>query len=87
MEQSFITAPDGVRIAVYEGGNSQGAEILFIHGFSQCALCWKDLFESGDLAARFRLAAFDIRGHGASDKPLDRDTMRTTGFSPRTSRR
>ena len=73
MEQSFITAPDGVRIAVYEGGNLQGAEILFIHGFSQCALCWKDLFESGDLAARFRLAAFDIRGHGASDKPLDRE--------------
>lgn len=73
MKQSFVTAPDGLRIAAYEGGNPDGPEILFIHGFSQCALCWKDLFESGDLAACFRLVAFDIRGHGASDKPLERE--------------
>lgn len=72
MRQSFVTAPDGVRIAVYEGGKPEGPEILFIHGFSQCALCWQELFASGELAERFRLAAFDIRGHGASDKPLER---------------
>jgi pimeloyl-ACP methyl ester carboxylesterase len=71
MKQSFVTAPDGVRIAIYEDGNPDGPEILFIHGFSQCALCWKDLFASAELAGRFRLTAFDIRGHGASDKPLD----------------
>ena len=73
MKQGFVTAPDGVRIAFYEGGNPQGPEILFIHGFSQCARCWKELFASDDLARRFRLAAFDVRGHGASDKPLARE--------------
>jgi pimeloyl-ACP methyl ester carboxylesterase len=80
MRQSFVTAPDGVRIAVYEGGNPDGPEILLIHGFSQCALCWKDLFESDDLAGRFRLAAFDIRGHGASDKPLDPERYAADGI-------
>lgn len=71
MQQRFITAPDGLRVATYEGGNPDGPEILFIHGFSQCARCWQDLFASPDLAWHFRLTAYDIRGHGASDKPLD----------------
>lgn len=73
MRQSFTTSSDGVKIALYEGGNPQGPEILFIHGFSQCALCWQDQFESEALKGRFRLAAFDIRGHGASGKPVGRE--------------
>lgn len=80
MEQRFIRAPDGLRIAVYEGGNPEGPEILFIHGFSQCAGCWQDVFASPALADRFRLAAFDIRGHGASDKPLDPAFYRDDGL-------
>ena len=71
MKQRFITAPDGLRIGIYEGGNPGDPEILFIHGFSQCALCWQDLFASAALADRFRLTAYDIRGHGASDMPDD----------------
>ena len=71
MQQRTIVAPDGVRLAAYETGNPDGPEILFIHGFSQCALCWANQFGDPQLARRFRLAAFDLRGHGASDKPLD----------------
>ena len=68
---SEVTASDGVKLAVYEAGNPAGPEILFIHGFSQCALCWNWQFEDKDLLRQFRLTAFDIRGHGASGKPHD----------------
>jgi len=69
MRRSEVTAPDGLKLAVYEAGNSAGPEILFIHGFSQCAECWEPQFYDPQLSDRFRLTAFDIRGHGASDKP------------------
>ena len=48
-----VTAPDGVRLAVYEWGDPAGAEILFVHGFSQSALAWRRQMESPTLA-RFR---------------------------------
>ena len=44
MRRSEVTAPDGLKLAVYEAGNSAGPEILFIHGFSQCAECWEPQF-------------------------------------------
>jgi non-heme chloroperoxidase len=69
MQRSEVTSADGVKIATYEAGNSAGPEILFIHGFSQCAECWEPQFYDPQLNGRFRLTAFDLRGHGASDKP------------------
>jgi non-heme chloroperoxidase len=65
-----VQTPDGVRIAAQEWGNPGGPEILFIHGFSQSHLSWSRQFGS-ELTKSFRLIAYDIRGHGASDKPLD----------------
>ena len=66
-----IRSSDGLVLAGYEYGNPKGPEILFIHGFSQCSLAWNNQFYSTALANDFRLIAFDIRGHGASEKPLD----------------
>jgi non-heme chloroperoxidase len=66
-----IRSSDGVVLAGYESGNRQGPEILFIHGFSQCSLAWSNQFSSRALAGDFRLIAFDIRGHGNSEKPMD----------------
>jgi non-heme chloroperoxidase len=66
-----IVAPDGVRLATATGGNPDGPEILFIHGFSQCRLCWSRQFADPALASNFSLAAFDLRGHGESDMPAD----------------
>ena len=70
-QTSEVTSSDGVKLAVYESGNALGPEILFIHGFSQAALCWQRQFDDAALLREFRLTAFDIRGHGASDKPLE----------------
>jgi pimeloyl-ACP methyl ester carboxylesterase len=64
-----VTSSDGLKLAAYEAGDVSGREILFIHGFSQCARCWAQQFGDPLLKDRFRLTAFDIRGHGASDKP------------------
>ncbi|HVY16962.1 MAG TPA: alpha/beta hydrolase [Rhodopila sp.] len=65
---TFVTAPDGVRLAVYEWGTPTGPELLLIHGNAQCHLCWAPQIDSG-LAEEFRIVAVDLRGHGASDKP------------------
>lgn len=66
----FITAPDGVRLAVYEWGDPAGPAVLLIHGFAQCHLCFARQFTS-DLLQGFRILAYDQRGHGASDQPVD----------------
>ena len=66
-----IRSRDGLVLAGYEYGNRHGPEILFIHGFSQSSLCWNKQFFSPALANEFRLISFDIRGHGASEKPVD----------------
>ena len=65
-----VQTPDGVRIAAQEWGNPGGPEILFIHGFSQSHLPGR-ANSAGELTKSFRLIAYDLRGHGTSDKPLD----------------
>ena len=64
--------PDGVSIAVQDWGNPAGAEILFIHGFSQASLSWARQ-TSSELAREFHIVTYDLRGHGNSDKPLERE--------------
>lgn len=72
-EVQRIAGGDGVELAVYEEGDPEGPPILFIHGFTGSHLVWGPQF-SGPLAQEFRLVALDLRGHGASDKPLDPDS-------------
>jgi pimeloyl-ACP methyl ester carboxylesterase len=67
---SFVAAPDGVRLATYEWGNAAGPEIVLVHGFAQCHLCFAPQVAS-DRLRDFRIVACDLRGHGASDKPTD----------------
>jgi non-heme chloroperoxidase len=65
-----IVGGGGVGLALYEAGTASGPPIVFIHGFTGNHLSWERQL-AGSLAAEFRLVAYDLRGHGASDKPLD----------------
>jgi non-heme chloroperoxidase len=62
------TSSDGVRLRIRTGGVAGAQPILFVHGFSQSHLTWTKEF-AGPLAREFHLVAFDLRGHGWSDKP------------------
>jgi non-heme chloroperoxidase len=65
-----VSTPDGVRVSVGEWGNPAGPEILLIHGLAQSVLSFKRQTGS-ELVQHFRIVAYDLRGHGSSDKPLD----------------
>jgi pimeloyl-ACP methyl ester carboxylesterase len=60
----------GLRLHVREWGPPDGPAVLFVHGFSQSHQCWARQYES-PLAEHFRLVAYDLRGHGMSEAPLE----------------
>lgn len=69
-DMEMIESADGVQLAVYEAGNPDGPPMVFIHGFAMSHLSWEPQI-NGKLADEFRLVALDLRGHGASGKPLE----------------
>jgi pimeloyl-ACP methyl ester carboxylesterase len=65
-----VAAPDGVNLAVYEWGQPKGRDVLFVHGFCSSAMVWMKQ-RRDDVAGALRCVAYDLRGHGSSDKPLE----------------
>lgn len=65
-----VTGGRGTKLYVEEGGNPEGQPLVFIHGFNQSRHVWAKQFDS-ELLRDFRLVAFDNRGHGWSEKPVD----------------
>ncbi|MEM8917393.1 MAG: alpha/beta hydrolase [Pseudomonadota bacterium] len=70
---------DDVPIAVTISGNPQGRPILFVHGFLASTINWKKQLHS-DLGDRYKLVSVDIRGHGSSGKPANREAYTDTGL-------
>jgi non-heme chloroperoxidase len=75
-----VKTPDGLTISAQNWGNPNGAEILFIHGFSQSHLSWIKQVTSGDLAKEFHMVTYDLRGHGNSDKPFEPERYKTSKY-------
>jgi pimeloyl-ACP methyl ester carboxylesterase len=69
----------GLRLHVREWGPEDGPPIVFVHGWSQNHLCWTKQVESS-LAQEFRLVAFDLRGHGMSEAPLEPEHYTDAGL-------
>jgi len=61
----------GVRISYRVHGN--GEPLVLIHGWSCEGRYWDELGYLGELSTRFRVVLPDLRGHGESDTPADRD--------------
>lgn len=76
VETSVAVGADGVNIVLRRWGNPHGPVIVFIHGFAQCGLAFARQMRDERLSAKYHLIAYDLRGHGASDKPLDPDAYR-----------
>ncbi|MFB6196097.1 MAG: alpha/beta fold hydrolase [Haloplanus sp.] len=72
MRSRTVVGGGGVDIHVEDRGPTDAHPILLIHGFSQCRLAWLPQFDSS-LAEDYRLVAMDLRGHGASGTPAERD--------------
>lgn len=69
MEIHNVKGAGGVNLHVREWGDPARPPVLLVHGWSQNHLCWRKQYES-ELQRDFRLVAFDLRGHGMSDAPL-----------------
>lgn len=66
-DQYFDAA--GVRLRYVQQG--AGDPVVLVHGFSNRLELWQDAGIAQDLARDHRVIAFDLRGHGKSDKPHD----------------
>jgi pimeloyl-ACP methyl ester carboxylesterase len=66
-----VEGAGGVPLSVVTVGDPNDPPILLVHGLGQSYLSFEPQFRS-ELANRFFLVAFDLRGHGSSAKPWDR---------------
>jgi len=63
-----VNTPAGpLRLAVMDMG--KGRPVLLLHGFATSSFTWQAI--APELAKSHRVLAVDLRGFGASDKPLD----------------
>jgi pimeloyl-ACP methyl ester carboxylesterase len=60
-------------VKIYYEVDGEGPPMLLIHGFSGSRESWRERGYNDLLAENFRLVLVDVRGHGLSDKPHDRD--------------
>ncbi len=68
VEYKTVNTPAGpLRLAVIDKG--KGRPILLLHGFATSSFTWQGIEPA--LSKRYRVIAVDLRGFGASDKPLD----------------
>ncbi|MEU6630287.1 alpha/beta hydrolase [Streptomyces parvus] len=62
-----INVDEGVSLSAAVGGS--GSPVVLLHGFPQTRLMWRHV--AADLAAEHTVICPDLRGYGASDKPVE----------------
>lgn len=67
---SRVDVGDGVAVRVVQGGPSGGSIVLLVHGWGGCVYSFAELIPALT-AAGHRVVAFDLPGHGLSDKPTE----------------
>ncbi|WP_069160642.1 alpha/beta fold hydrolase [Nocardia altamirensis] len=62
-----VVSADGTNIVYRVTGPAEARPLVLLHGWAANLRCWGRAAD--DLAARFRVLAVDLRGHGYSDAP------------------
>jgi haloacetate dehalogenase len=62
-----VPVADGVTLNAAVGGT--GSPVVLLHGFPQTSLIWR--YVAVELAAQHTVICPDLRGYGASDKPVE----------------
>jgi NAD(P)-dependent dehydrogenase (short-subunit alcohol dehydrogenase family)/pimeloyl-ACP methyl ester carboxylesterase len=65
-----VTASDGVPLVVYERGGPTAPTVLAVHGYPDDHTVWDAVAEQ--LAGRYRVVTYDVRGAGGSGVPATR---------------
>lgn len=73
-ETRMIDGHGGVQLALTTIGQENGPDLLLIHSFQASTLNWEKQL-TGALAEKFTIAAPDLRGHGSSAKPWNREAF------------
>jgi pimeloyl-ACP methyl ester carboxylesterase len=70
MPDNFFIEIESCRIFVQRIGNKTKPALIFIHGASISSEFWNEQFADKNLAENFCLYAFDLPGHGKSQKVI-----------------
>lgn len=62
-----VAGSAGVELAVHAAGDPSAPPLVLLHALGETSDSWTPLLPA--FAQRYRVAAFDLRGHGASDWP------------------
>ena len=68
IESRTVTLASGLHARVVEAGPADGPPVVLVHGWACTAFAWRRQVPALVAAGR-RVVAFDLKGHGFSDKP------------------
>jgi NAD(P)-dependent dehydrogenase (short-subunit alcohol dehydrogenase family)/pimeloyl-ACP methyl ester carboxylesterase len=71
---SEVITTDGVTLRVYESGPFDAATVVCVHGYPEDHTVWDGV--AAQLAPRYRVVSYDVRGAGESGKPRSRSAYR-----------
>lgn len=63
-----VRLPNGISLRVLESGPPSGPAVVLVHGWGACVYTFRHTIDAL-AAAGHRVLAFDLRGHGLSEKP------------------
>lgn len=66
---AWVTASDGVRLAVYAQGDPEKPTVLAVHGYPDDHTVWDDVLAA--LVERYQVVSYDVRGAGSSAPRTD----------------
>jgi NAD(P)-dependent dehydrogenase (short-subunit alcohol dehydrogenase family)/pimeloyl-ACP methyl ester carboxylesterase len=69
-----VTSTDRVRLRVYESGQAVGPTVVCVHGYPDDHTVWAGV--ATELAPRYHVVSYDVRGAGESGKPRNREAYR-----------